>query len=343
MKHIIFYSGGLGSWATAKRVINRHGKDNVICLFTDTLIEDADLYRFLLETTAEMYNINQSDLIDKTNNIPETSHETMEARKKYLKQLSEETNKRNPNFIWLNDGRDPWDVFKDKRFLGNSLLANCSHELKQKMSEKWIKEKFEPRECTLYLGIDWTEEHRIKAPKKNWLPYQVEFPMCEEPLWTKIDMAKLLEQTGIKRPMLYEQGFSHNNCGGFCVRAGQGHFAQLWETKPRLYKYHEEREKEMREFLNRDVTILSKTKTVEEWVQPKLYKIDEIDPGSELYEEIQNGLLEVENGEVILPGYRKKKSVKTPYTLSELRHELERGGEQVDMFDIGGCGCFVSE
>ena len=66
MKHIIFFSGGLGSWATAKRVIDRYGSENVLCLFTDTLIEDADLYRFLLETTSEMYNISQDDLIDRT-------------------------------------------------------------------------------------------------------------------------------------------------------------------------------------------------------------------------------------------------------------------------------------
>ncbi|MCA0972257.1 hypothetical protein LCM20_16735 [Halobacillus litoralis] len=341
MKHIVFYSGGLGSWATAKRVIDRYGKEDVICLFTDTLIEDDDLYRFLLETTQEMYGVEQTDLIERTKHIPETSHETMEDRKLFLKQLSEDTNKRNPNFIWINDGRDPWDVFKDVRFLGNSRLANCSHELKQKMSQKWIKENFTSEECTLYLGIDWTEEHRVKAPKKNWAPYRVEFPMCEEPLWTKIDMAKLLEQTEIERPKLYEQGFSHNNCGGFCVRAGQGHFAQLWEVKPRLYMYHEEREQEMRHFLGRDVSILSKTKTIDEWVEPKKYDRETLEKDSELYDQFEKGMLEAEAEEVVIPGYYRKRSTKMPFTLKELRHELERGGEQVDMFDIGGCGCFV--
>ena len=43
------YSGGLGSWATAKIVIERHGKENTTLLFADTLIEDEDLYRFLDE------------------------------------------------------------------------------------------------------------------------------------------------------------------------------------------------------------------------------------------------------------------------------------------------------
>lgn len=47
MKHIVNYSGGVGSWAVAKRVIARHGAENTTLLFTDTLIEDSDLYRFL--------------------------------------------------------------------------------------------------------------------------------------------------------------------------------------------------------------------------------------------------------------------------------------------------------
>lgn len=298
MKHIIFFSGGLGSWATANRVIRRHGVANVICLFTDTLIEDGDLYRFMLETTALMYGVNQGDLVDRARNIPEVTHETMADRKAYLTKLAEDTRKRNPNFVWLNDGRDVWDVFKDVRFLGNSRQANCSHELKQKMAERWIKANYQPDECVLYLGIDWTEEHRTKAPRVHWDPYTVEFPMCEEPLLTKIDVAKALDEVGIESPRLYAMGFSHNNCGGFCVRAGQGHFANLLKQRPELFKYHEDKEQEMREFLDRDVSILR----------------------------------------------RQRNKVRQRLTLKQLREEIEaQGVKDVDMQDIGGCGCFVSD
>ena len=102
MKHIIFYSGGIGSWMTAKRVIEKHGKENVILLFTDTLIEDEDLYRFIDETVAEM----------------------------------------DVEYVRIEDGRTPWEVFKDVRWLGNSRLAQCSHILKQDTADKWIKERF---------------------------------------------------------------------------------------------------------------------------------------------------------------------------------------------------------
>jgi hypothetical protein len=39
---IVMFSGGIGSWAAAKRVAERHGTDNLTLLFTDTLIEDGD-------------------------------------------------------------------------------------------------------------------------------------------------------------------------------------------------------------------------------------------------------------------------------------------------------------
>ena len=40
------FSGGVGSWAAAKRVADAHGTDNLTLLFTDTLIEDADIHEW---------------------------------------------------------------------------------------------------------------------------------------------------------------------------------------------------------------------------------------------------------------------------------------------------------
>lgn len=260
-KHIIFYSGGLGSWATAKRVVAKEGKEDVILMFTDTLIEDKDLYRFLIETSAELFDIAADDLARSTKYIPEVGHETMSERRAYLLELARRTRERIPQFVWIADGRDPWEVFKDVRWIGNSRIAQCSHKLKQDMSATYLKENFpDPESAILYLGIDWTEEHRTKAPRRNWSPYEVRFPMCEEPLVDKNDVQKELEKIGIELPELYKLGFSHNNCGGFCVRAGQGHFANLLKQKPELYAYHEEKEEEMRQFLEKDVTILKKQK-----------------------------------------------------------------------------------
>lgn len=110
----------------------------------------------------------------------------------------------------------------------------------------------------LYVGIDWTEIHRCEAIKKNWAPYTVEFPMCDKPYLTKIDMQKELEKIGIEIPRLYKMGFSHNNCGGFCCKAGQGHWANVLETMPEKFKEYEEKEQEIIKYIGKDVSMMKK-------------------------------------------------------------------------------------
>ena len=51
---VVMLSGGAGSWGAARRVVDRHGREGLTLLFADTLIEDDDLYRFLLEATANL-------------------------------------------------------------------------------------------------------------------------------------------------------------------------------------------------------------------------------------------------------------------------------------------------
>lgn len=259
MDHVIFYSGGIGSWKAAKLVADQEGTENLYCLFTDTLIEDNDLYRFLLETIAEIYGQEPpAQLIAAAKNLT-LVYEDMEQRKQELEALRQEAIRYFPRLIWLSDGVDPWDIFEKHRFLGSSRMAKCSHVLKQEMASKYIEAHFSPDNTRLYLGIDWTEEHRTKKPRENWAPYPVFFPLCEEPLIFKDEIIWQLESLGIELPELYKLGFAHNNCGGFCCRAGQGHFMKLLETKPQLYAYHEKKEKDFQEFIGKDYTMLKRT------------------------------------------------------------------------------------
>lgn len=255
MRHVVFFSGGIGSYMTAKRVIEKHGAENVDLLFTDTKIEDEDLYRFINESVEKL----------------------------------------GANYIYLADGRDPWQIAKDVRFLPNSRIAQCSHLLKQKPAKDHIFANYDPENTVLYLGIDWTEEHRRNAPIKNWSPFKVEFPMCEAPYMTKDQMLEVLKADGIEVPRLYKLGFSHNNCGGFCFRGGIGHFNNLLNQMPERFNYHAKKEQEMREFLKKDVTILKRTI----------------------------------NGEA------------QRYTLEQLKND--NNVSQLEMFEIGGCGCFVND
>lgn len=219
--HVVQDSGGIGSWAAAQRVVERHGRHDVMMLFADTLVEDDDLYRFL-------------DQGAKVLGLPEP--------------------------VRVADGRDPFQVFADVSFLGNAWLAPCSHHLKQKPCRDWLEEHCDPDDTVLYVGIDWSEEHRCASIVRNWAPWRVEFPMCEEPRLTKAEMLDLARAAGVAPPRLYELGFAHNNCGGACVRAGQRQWLRLLEVFPDRYAAAEAAENRMRARLGKDIAILKRTR-----------------------------------------------------------------------------------
>lgn len=225
MKHVVMFSSGAGSWAAARRVADRHGTENLYLVFADVkgnndlphTGEDEDNYRFLREAAADIRG----------------------------------------TLVWLKEGRDIWQVFHDRKFLGNSRQANCSQELKQKPAKQWIKDNCDPDDTIIYVGIDWTEIHRLPAVIKGYAPYRVEAPMCEKPYLDRAAVLAMVRERGIEPPRLYRLAFSHSNCGGFCVRAGQAHFRHLLEVFPDRYAYHEQKELELREYLGKDVTILT--------------------------------------------------------------------------------------
>ena len=111
-------------------------------LFTDTLIESNDLYRFLIETAGYFFDIDKTitePLAKRALTIPEL-YEDENARKEVLEELRIEVNEAIPRLIWLSDGIQPWDIFFQQKFLGNSRIAQCSHILKQVMSKKYVKD-----------------------------------------------------------------------------------------------------------------------------------------------------------------------------------------------------------
>ena len=220
MNHVVMYSGGIMSWATAMRVAERMSDDdNLVLLFTDTKMEDDDLYRFLHESSRVVGG----------------------------------------ELVIIADGRTPWEVFEDVRFIGNSQADPCSRILKRDLSKKYIKDHYTPDNVTIYLGYDWTEMHRAERSIKRWKPWRLECPMTERPYLDRDQIMDLLKQYDIKLPRLYEMGFPHNNCGGFCIKAGHAHFRHLLLTMPDRYAYHEEKEEALASELNteeRSVSIL---------------------------------------------------------------------------------------
>ena len=207
--HVVSYSGGVCSWCAAKRVAERHGTDNLILLFADTQIEDEDTYRFLEESAANVGG----------------------------------------RLVRIADGRTPWEVFRGVRFVGNSRVDPCSRILKRQLLDRWMKDNCNPETTIQYLGLNWDEINRLEVVRNRRPGWRIEAPMTEPPYLSKGEMLAELKVQGIAIPKLYTLGFPHNNCGGFCVKAGQAQFRLLLQTMPDRYKFHEKEEAGMLEYL----------------------------------------------------------------------------------------------
>lgn len=203
MKYVVHLSGGITSWAAAKRIKERlQPGDEMVLLFADTGIEDEDCYRFLHEGAANI-------------GLPLTI---------------------------IADGRTPWQVFEDEKFIGNSRIDPCSKILKRGLLDKWRKENCDPANTMVVVGILWDESHRIERLQKRETKWQFAAPLCDKPWISKNECLDWAEREGIKVPRMYAMGFAHANCGGFCVKAGHGHFKTFLAHFPERYLEHEEKE-----------------------------------------------------------------------------------------------------
>lgn len=215
MKRIINFSGGLCSFFAAKRVIERHGKADCVLLFADTLIEDSDLYRFNEQCSAHL-------------GIPITR---------------------------VCRGETPWELFRRKGLIGNDRFPICSIILKREPLDEWHRINCWEMDSIIYVGLDWTEEHRLRRLREDKPHWRIEAPMTEEPIWDKCRMTAETEALGIDIPRLYRLGFPHNNCGGRCVRAGISHFVHLLAVLPEAFLEWEREELACQEdFLKRGIS-----------------------------------------------------------------------------------------
>ena len=169
-RHIVQFSGGIGSFCAAVRVAEKYGTADMVLLIADTGVEDSDLWRFADDTSSLL-------------GVPLTK---------------------------VRDGRTPWQVFRDQRFLGNDRLAPCTKYLKQIPCRNWMSEHAAPADSVAYIGIENTSRDRARIPAiaRNWRPWRVQFPLCakrEQPR----NKAELLDEArtlGVEPPALYALG-----------------------------------------------------------------------------------------------------------------------------------------
>lgn len=207
-EHAVSLSGGLASAVAAERVIQRYGREQVILWFADTLYEDEDLYRFL--------------------------HDCMKRWQGVL--------------YWYTDGRTPLEVAAQKKLIPCNLAAPCSYELKVKPFRQFIQAM--PSLPVVYIGLDRWEKRRLVSVKQSYgqaIPAAVvDYPLLWEPVEVRPLVDVCRQDWGIEPPRLYALGFSHNNCGGRCVRQGIREWVRLGTHFPERYRACEEWEQEQR-------------------------------------------------------------------------------------------------
>lgn len=302
---VVMFSGGISSWATARRVAEAHGTEELVLLFADTGIEHPSTYRFVYEGA-----------IDAGGRLEVVA-----------------------------DGRDPWQVFRDERFIGNTRADVCSKILKRELLRRWLSENCQPAETVVYLGMDWDEGHRIERTRGRWAPWEVAFPMAEEPLRFKDDLIAEAEARGLTVPILYKLGgFAHANCSGFCIKAGHGQFKRLLETLPDVYAHHEAEEEETRAFLGKDVAILR------ERSHPRILERlgltpEDVEINWRPWDEARDGPYDETAGSVRPDGYRVKATgervpTTLPMTLRAFRERVEADDlGQLNLLDGSACSC----
>ena len=316
--HIIFFSGGKASFVVADFVKKEFPNDNIVLYFTDTLWENEDLYRFIAEASDKLQ-------------LPMLTHSA---------------------------GINPMQLMFEKKMVYNSRIGDCSKLLKVRVASDFLKKGIIPPNqswrnhehlkqkdfvlnATLYFGIGFDEMHRQGAIVKNWLPFHVEMPLIEN----NIRFDEVLKKYDIKQPRLYDMGFSHNNCNGRCVKAGQGHFLNLKNKMPVVFDEIMQQEHNMKIYVSayRYIQKIIFTKEEEEVRDSMLKELDEA-YRDYFYGKSKKPKLYIHpsvGSDMKIKQYSFMKKRSEPYPIRQLMLDDEKSHKQMDLFDIGGCGCFL--
>lgn len=126
-RFVLSLSGGVTSWAAGRRLLSYVKPSEVVAVFADTLLEDGDTYRFLVEGARDL----------------------------------------GVRLVRLSDGRDIWDVFRDEGMIGRSGADVCSRVLKREPLRRWVVENAPAASLVVGFAwdeLDRLERTRARVP-----------------------------------------------------------------------------------------------------------------------------------------------------------------------------------
>lgn len=122
-----------------------------------------------------------------------------------------------------------------------SFFSPCTNWLKKRVRKEWEMEQTEP--LTYVWGMDYHEKHRADRIVEGMPEFDHEFPLIDKGL-TKQEAHGICSTLGIKRPAMYDMGYSNNNCIG-CVKGGKGYWNKIRQDFPDVFACRAKLERDM--------------------------------------------------------------------------------------------------
>lgn len=283
-------SAGQGSWRAAKLARLLYPDAEHVLIFTDTLYEDADAYRFLLEGAANIVG-RKLDWIPRAEGFPDyrvgedvpiEEYCGNPEWRAFLTDLRANAAIDLPELVWMVEGRDPWEVYRDRRFVGNSRRDPCSDILKRKQLREWIDENGDAENDVLIFGIGshegerfdngdgggirprWAERGwRVMAPlaQLDYTPFPPELRLSWEDMPRGVAGLYMapLSFYGLAPSRQYGLGYVHDNCGGNCCKAGMAHWQHRYRVQRDRALYDAMMERKLTAYLGQGTFLTDRT------------------------------------------------------------------------------------
>lgn len=226
MKHIVGFSGGIDSQATARWCINRFGAENVILLFSDAGgWEDPITPAFVAEYSRTIHPVItvESKVSDMWETPGWAEKRGYDGNAKLTYKLMCEIKGRTPS--------------RKAQF--------CTEKLKLVPQKRWVTENLRNGDYERYTGVRREESDKRKdTPPREWDDYfdcYVNHPICD---WTKSMCFDYIKRHGEPFNPLYQMGFSRVGCAP-CINSGKDDILLWLQRRPEMIEKIRDFEKEL--------------------------------------------------------------------------------------------------
>lgn len=142
--------------------------------------------------------------------------------------------------------RDVEDVCRSTGMINSPFGAACTGMLKKKIRKQWENEQYRNgiTDLAYIWGYDAAEKRRADSMIANFPEFHHEFPLIEKNLSKEAVHGLFDRMFNIKRPVMYELGYSNNNCVG-CIKGGMGYWNKIRQDFPLVFEKRAKMERDI--------------------------------------------------------------------------------------------------